>query len=936
MTRIGADMQAGRDAPGHAGCVARLRGVVHRYGDRDAVAGVDLDLPAGRMVALVGPDGVGKSTLLALLAGARRIQAGSVEVLGDDMARPAHRRRVCPRIAYMPQGLGRNLYATLSVRENTAFFARLFGHGRAEREARIAELLQATGLAPFADRPAGKLSGGMKQKLGLCCALIHDPDLLILDEPTTGVDPLSRRQFWELIERIRARRPGMSVIVATAYMDEAERFDHVVAMDAGRMLAQGSPAELRGRTGTASLEAAFLALLPAERTAGHVAPQLTPRPPDHARVAIEATGLTRRFGDFTAVDGVSLRIERGEIFGFLGSNGCGKTTTMKMLTGLLPATEGQARLLGQPVDARDLSVRRRVGYMSQGFSLYGELTVRQNLVLHARLFDLPEAAIPPRVDELLQRFGLAGFADCLPDAMPLGHRQRLQLAVALVHGPELLILDEPTSGVDPVARDAFWVLLIELSRRDGVTLFISTHFMNEALRCDRISLMHAGRVLDSGTPAELQARHGAATLEDAFIDVLLKAQGQSGGAKPAEAGLGPSLAARETAASPAPGAAAGRVPPPPRFSLGRLWSYAWRESLELRRDPIRSTMALVGTVLLMVIMGYGLSMDVKDLRFAVLDHDQTAASRDYALNIAGSPYFIEQPPLLGDADMDRRLRSGELALAIEIPTGYHEDILRGRPVQIGAWVDGAMPQRAETVAGYLQALHAGYVAERLAAAGVSTAQAATVEVRYRYNPEVKSINAMVPAVIPILLIFIPAMLTALGVVREKELGSITNLQVTPVTRLEFLVGKQLPYIAAGMFNYALLVAMAVWAFGVPLKGSLLTLTAAAALYIGAATALGLLMSTFTKSQIAAIFGTALATMLPAIQFSGIINPTSSLEGMGKLIGQVYPTGPFLTISRGVFSKALGFDALQAYFVPLLIAVPVLVGLSAVLLKKQDR
>lgn len=909
---------------------------------------MDLDLPAGRMVALVGPDGVGKSTLLALLAGARRIQAGSVEVLGGDMARPGHRRRVCPRVAYMPQGLGRNLYATLSVRENVEFFARLFGHGRTERDARIAELLQATGLAPFAGRPAGKLSGGMKQKLGLCCALIHDPDLLILDEPTTGVDPLSRRQFWELIERIRARRPGMSVVVATAYMDEAERFDHVVAMDAGRILAEGSPAELLGRTRAASLEAAFLALLPPERTAGHVAPQLTARPPDHAQVAIEAEGLTRRFGDFTAVDGVSFRIERGEIFGFLGSNGCGKTTTMKMLTGLLPATEGQARLLGQPVDARDLSVRRRVGYMSQGFSLYGELTVRQNLVLHARLFDLPEAGIPARVDALLQRFGLAGFADSLPDAMPLGHRQRLQLAVALVHGPELLILDEPTSGVDPVARDGFWALLIELSRCDGVTLFISTHFMNEALRCDRISLMHAGRVLDSGTPADLQQRHGAGTLEDAFIDVLLKAQGQGDGAQPAapalvpaQAGPGPRSAAQgapaaEAAAVPASGAAAEAVRPPPRFSLTRLWSYAWRESLELRRDPIRATLALVGTVLLMIIMGYGLSMDVKDLRFAVLDHDQTAASRDYALNIAGSPYFIEQPPLASDADMDRRLRSGELALAIEIPTGYHEDILRGRPVQIGAWVDGAMPQRAETVAGYLQALHAGYVAERLAAAGLATAQPATVEVRYRYNPEVKSINAMVPAVIPILLIFIPAMLTALGVVREKELGSITNLHVTPVTRLEFLVGKQLPYVAAGMFNFFLLVAVAVWAFGVPLKGSLLTLTAAALLYIGAATALGLLMSTFTKSQIAAIFGTALATMLPAIQFSGIINPTSSLEGMGKLIGQVYPTGPFLTISRGVFSKALGFDALQAYFVPLLIAVPVLVGLSALLLKKQDR
>ena len=484
--------------------VANLVGLSHHYGKTVALEGVDLAVPSGCMVGFFGPDGVGKSTLLAVIAGVRKIQAGTVEVLGGDMARADHRRAVCPRIAYMPQGLGRNLYATLSVCENVDFFGRLFGQSKAERASRIAELLDSTGLAPFADRPAGKLSGGMKQKLGLCCALIHDPDLLILDEPTTGVDPLSRRQFWQLIDRIRTRRSGMSVLVSTAYMDEAEGFDWLVGMDAGKLLAAGTADEIKAKTGTSSLEAAFIALLPEEKRRGHHAVTVPPRIARSGDgAAIEAQGLTKKFGDFTAVDRVNFRIDRGEIFGFLGSNGCGKTTTMKMMTGLLPATEGQARLFGHEVDAHDIETRKRVGFMSQAFSLYAELTVRQNLDLHARLFHLPANRVASRIAELAGEFGLDGYLDDLAEDLPLGIRQRLSLAVAVIHEPEMLILDEPTSGVDPVARDRFWELLIKLSRESGVTIFVSTHFMNEAERCDRISLMHAGKVLACDEPAAL-------------------------------------------------------------------------------------------------------------------------------------------------------------------------------------------------------------------------------------------------------------------------------------------------------------------------------------------------------------------------------------------------------------------------------------------------
>jgi ribosome-dependent ATPase len=334
--------------------VARLRDVSLVYGKTRALDAVTLDLPAGCMVGLIGPDGVGKSSLLALIAGSRRIQEGQVEVLGGDMADAGFRRAACPRIAYMPQGLGKNLYPTLSVFENTDFFARLFGQGRAERHRRIAELLDSIGLGRFPDRPAGKLSGGMKQKLCLCCALIHDPDLLILDEPTTGVDPLSRRQFWELVDRIRASRPGMSVLVATAYMEEAARFDWLVAMDAGHVLATGTPAELLARTGAKDLDSAFIALLPEEKRRGHQEIVIPPRPPGEHEVVIEAHGLTQRFGSFTAVDHVSFRIERGEIYGFLGANGCGKSTTMKMLCGLLPPTHQEDFVLPYVNDLRNV------------------------------------------------------------------------------------------------------------------------------------------------------------------------------------------------------------------------------------------------------------------------------------------------------------------------------------------------------------------------------------------------------------------------------------------------------------------------------------------------------------------------------------------------------------------------------------------------------
>ena len=916
---------AAADAPAGPGSVVHLEGVGLSYGKTRALDGITLDLPSGCMIGLIGPDGVGKSSLLALIAGAREIQQGRIHVLGGDMASSRHRRTVCPDIAYMPQGLGKNLYPTLSVFENIDFFGRLFGHDKAERSRRIAGLLRDTGLTPFADRPAAKLSGGMKQKVGLCCALIHDPELLILDEPTTGVDPLSRRQFWELIASIRSSRPGMSVIVSTAYMEEAAQFDFLIAMNAGRVLATGTPAALKRQTGADTLDDAFIRLLPEADRGNHTGVVIPPRSADHDEIAIEADHLTRRFNDFVAVDDVSFRIRKGEIFGFLGSNGCGKTTTMKMLTGLLPVSEGNARLFGNAIDAGDMSVRRRIGYMSQGFSLYSELTVAQNLDLHARLFGLSAETIAARIQEMITRFDLAEVSD----ALPLGLRQRLSLAVAMIHAPDILILDEPTSGVDPVARDRFWQILAELSRKDNVTIFVSTHFMNEAERCDRISLMHAGKVLTSDTPAAIVAARGTATLEQAFIACLEEAIADTADA------AGP-----PAAASPAPAATA--TPPRKRssatFNPIRMLAYSRREALELRRDPIRATLAILGSVLLLFVLGYGISMDVENLTFAVLDRDDSAISRDYSLQIAGSRYFTEKPPITDYADLDRRMRAGEIGLAIELPPGFGRDVSRGRHVEIGAWVDGANPTRAETLRSYAQAIHATWLAQkgRELYGEAAIAGSYRLELRYRYNPDVRSVVAMAPGIIPLLLIMIPAVLAALAVVREKELGSIVNFYVTPVTRLEFLLGTQLPYVVLAFGNFLLLVGFALAVFGVPFTGSFPTYALAALLYVTATTGMGLVISAFMNSQIAALFGTVLITLIPAIQYSGLIDPVSSLQGLGALVGRLYPTTYFVTISRGTFSKGLGFETLHNDLLALAVMIPVLVAAGTMLLKKQAR
>ncbi|MDA8745137.1 ribosome-associated ATPase/putative transporter RbbA [Rubripirellula amarantea] len=956
--------------------------VTHVYGKTMAIDNVSLKIPAGKILGLIGPDGVGKSTLLGLLSGARKLQSGTVSVFGGSMAKSKHRNSVCTRIAYMPQGLGKNLHQELSVHENLDFFGKLYAQSRHERKTRIARLTEATGLNSFLQRPAGKLSGGMKQKLGLCCALIHDPDFLILDEPTTGVDPLSRRQFWELIASIRSERSEMSVLVSTAYMDEAQQFDWLIAMDSGKVLATGSPDEIKTSTKTDSLEQSFIALLPAAKKGGHQELTISPRPPGDGATAIVAKDLTRCFGEFTAVDHVSFRIQEGEIFGFLGSNGCGKTTTMKMLTGLLPPSEGTAWLWGKEVDADDLATRHRVGFMSQGFSLYGELTSRQNLKLHARLFKMSPSKTQARINELIENFGLQDFATAKANSLPLGMRQRLSLAVAIVHEPEMLILDEPTSGVDPVARDQFWELLIDLSRNQNVTIFISTHFMNEAMRCDRISLMHAGRVLVQDTPQAIANPQGGEVLglEKAFINSIEQAnsdpptltpslslsplENQTHGLKanharrqtsePQDALVkgpvmtGPVMTGLATTGLETTGLANAVVTSSPSrvqqstnrplAGLNRLLAFSYRETMEVMRDPVRLTFAFGGSLLLLLVIAYGLSSDVENLSYAVLDRDQSPASRAYLQEYSSSRYFTEEAELLNNDDLETRLAGRRITMAIEIPPSFGRDLKRSSSPEVSVWIDGADPSRAATIEGYVAGAH-GKSIERFARESTSplvTSELESFEVRYKYNPTFESIYAIGPSVPSMMLLLFPAILMAVSVAREKEIGTITNFYVTPTRRMEFLLGKQLPYIAIGMANYFILTIVVVFLLHVPMKGSLLTLTIGALLYVTATTGYGMLVSNLASNQVTAVLLAAILSMMPTMQFSGMFQPVSTLEGAARAMGSLWPAAYYLHLSVGTFTKGLSAASLTPDLIKLALFSPVFWMLSILLLKKQEQ
>lgn len=551
-----------------------------------ALREISFKVPMGAITGLIGPDGAGKTTLMRLAAGLLQPDQGRINVLGLDAT--VDSLRVQASIGYMPQRFG--LYEDLTVQENLDLYADLQGVPKNERPSRYVQLMQMTGLAPFTSRLAGRLSGGMKQKLGLACTLIHPPRLLLLDEPTVGVDPVSRRELWGIVYRL-LQEQEMSVLLSTAYLDEAERCHEVVILHQGRLLGQKSPAqfsgELQGHTYLVSFSGAnkrrvqqqlaagsgvIDAVIQGEKirlvTASKILPKidsmlqgavravLEPVPPrfedsfvamlraridskpdvsieldaghgqqtEKAATVIKVEQVARRFGDFYAVRNVSFDVSRGEVFGLLGANGAGKSTTFRMLCGLLPPTDGKLLVAGLDLRKAAAAARRRIGYMSQKFSLYGNLSVLENLNFFSRVYGLSGAARKERIRWALETFELESQADAAGGDLPLGFKQRLAMSCALMHEPEILFLDEPTSGVDPLARREFWYRINALAEQK-VTVLVTTHFMEEAEYCDRLAIMAAGRILALGAPADIKKQAGSEqnpdpTMEDAFIRLI--------------------------------------------------------------------------------------------------------------------------------------------------------------------------------------------------------------------------------------------------------------------------------------------------------------------------------------------------------------------------------------------------------------------------------
>ncbi|MBC3931318.1 ATP-binding cassette domain-containing protein [Undibacterium curvum] len=569
--------------------------LVKRYGAHLALDHISLQVRPGEIYGLIGPDGAGKSSLLKAVAGVLAHDEGELRVFSQLINNEADSELIKDRIGLMPQGLGQNLYGDLSVEENIDYFGGLRLLSPEALRERKEALLKSTRLERFRDRPMKNLSGGMKQKLGLVCTLIHEPKLVILDEPTTGVDPVSRREFWSILSRLLQEK-GITALVSTAYMDEASRFHRVSLMHEGKILASGEPARMKDLAAgcivstvcadaqqqmaavqrltqrfpqlealgqeirvfvdsaeadaarqqvlqtlqqtpaiaqaqtevlDAELEDVFIALLRQRAAAGADADAIVAEPvvatavvatvantaavvsaaqPATQQLAIEARELSRHFGEFKAVDQVSFQVPQGEIFGLLGANGAGKSTVIKMLTGILTQSSGQGMVAGADMRTAGLQIRERIGYMSQAFSLYLDLSVLENIRLYAGIYGLSRQQTAERMDWILDMAGLRPFGHALTASLPMGLRQRLALGCALIHRPQVLFLDEPTSGVDPLGRRAFWDVLFRLSREEHVTILVTTHYMSEAEHCDHIALMYAGRVVADASPEQLKNR----------------------------------------------------------------------------------------------------------------------------------------------------------------------------------------------------------------------------------------------------------------------------------------------------------------------------------------------------------------------------------------------------------------------------------------------
>ena len=941
-----------------------------------AIDQLNARIEPGRVTGLVGPDGSGKTTLLRLFAGLLLPTEGRLTVCGADPRTELAQLR--QDVSYMPQRFG--LYEDLSVEQNLTLYADLFNVVGSEREQAFDRLLAFTDLKRFTDRLAGALSGGMKQKLGLACALIRTPKLLLLDEPSVGVDPISRRELWKMVYELVDQ--GIGVVWSTSYLDEAERCGEVLLLSEGKLLYNGPPKELTNRVagrsflvagkGTSGrklltsalkrpdvldgvIQGACVRLVmkkgfppPTPQSLGVEDFEIKPTAPrfedafvdllggapkeesalfDSSNVhestrdgvIVEADGLTKRFGDFTAADNISFKIGRGEIFGLLGPNGAGKSTTFKMMCGLLRPTSGQAFVSGLDLYAAGGEARGRVGYMAQKFSLYGDLSARQNLSFFAGVYGLSGTRRKEAIDRVVTAFHLEPHLETNSSELPLGFKQRLALACAIMHDPAVLFLDEPTSGVDPLTRREFWSHINAMVER-GVTIMVTTHFLDEAEYCDRIGLVYRGRVIAEGTPDELKGsvrsdERTEPTLEDAFIELVEEFDRSEGrmSAQSSERTLpkldAPTLARRASEGSGSPAMMA------QDSSLARranesssvskrgvgLWGHVRRrrmvalirkESQQILRDPSSFLIAGVLPILLLFVYGFGVSLDLRRVPIGLVIEQPSPEANSFLASFRDSRYF-EVHQVHHRASVEEELVSGRLNGVVVLAADFSERLGRGETAPIQVLVDGSDPNTAGLVASYVQLLWANWVQqESLSLSSLANRPRAvpliTTEPRVWFNPEINSYYALLPGAVAIILTLIGTLLPSLVVAREWERGTMEALLTTPTTPLDLLVGKIVPYYVLGLFALTLSVSVTVFGFGVPFRGSILALFLISSAYLAVTLALGLLISTLAKNQFAAGQGALVAGFLPAFLLSGYIFEIDSMPAPLRLLTSLLP------------------------------------------------
>ena len=935
-----------------------LNGVVKRFRGVTALAGIDAAILPGRLTGLVGPDGAGKTTLMRLMAGLLHPDAGSITVMGCDTV--SAQDEIAHLTGYMPQRFG--LYEDLSVMENLRLYAELRALPAAQRADTFARLLDFTRLGPFTARLAGKLSGGMKQKLGLACALMARPKVLLLDEPGVGVDPVSRQDLWRMVGELTGE--GMAVVWSTAYLDEAEQCATVLLLNEGKLAFQGTPdtlsQRLQGRcyrlinahgdrrkllttalqlpavsdgviqgralrlvlraeavpastealaqAAGASLQAvephfedAFVDLLGGGPGGHSVIAELMAPVSLETPIAVSCQQLSKRFGRFTAADTVSLEVRQGEIFGLLGPNGAGKSTTFKMLCGLLRPSDGVARVTGLDLAHASSAAKSRIGYMAQKFSLYNLLSVRQNLEFSAGVYGLSGALRAQRIDEMIEAFELQRFLDAAPDDLSLGYRQRLALACAVMHRPSVLFLDEPTSGVDPITRREFWTHINGLVHK-GVTVMVTTHFMDEAEYCDRVALMYRARVIALDTPDALKARVARDGEHEPTMEEAFIGLIEAVEAE-REAGQGREKGEGERDVRQGRAKGEGRRETPTVHSPPRKFSL--RRLLAIVRkeslQALRDPSTLLVAVVLPVLMLFLFAYAVS------LDTRQVPiaivleSDSEAAQSLAAAfagSRYFSVTPARDRREVEGEVQAGRLRAYAVIPEDFSRHLAQGKTAGLVQIITDGTQPNTAT---FVAAYAQGVVSLWLASrTGQQGPPPIVWQPRFWFNPEIESHRAMVPGALAIIKTMIGTLLTALVIAREWERGTMEGLFSTPASIPEILFGKLLPYFFLGMLASVIGAGLTVFVFEVPLRGSVLTLMLLSAVFLIPALGQGLLISAVARNQFVAAQIALLSAFLPALLLSGFLFEISSMPLLLRIVTNVIPARHFNSALQTVF------------------------------------